>query len=456
MRQAVTDMRTFFNTGQSGNIKYRDTQLHKLKQAIIHHENALIKALQEDFSKPPFESYLSEIHLVINEINHALQEIHSWTRPERVATPITHFPAKSYIIPEPRGVVLIFAPWNYPFQLLLIPLVGAIAAGNCVVLKPSELAPQCAALIAHILEEIFPPEYITVMQGDAQVGEKLLREKFDYIFFTGSTRVGKMVMKAAAEHLTPVTLELGGKSPCIVTDNANLNCAAKRIIWGKFYNAGQNCISPDYLLVQSRVKDTLIHKMKIWIENMFGTDPLKSSDYARIINDTHMQRLSNLLASGNIIHGGKVDKEARYIAPTLLDTINPSDPIMQEEIFGPLLPIISYETFDEALAFINKRPKPLAVYLFSNSKQEQRKLLNQTQSGGVCINDTLIHAASHYLPFGGVGESGFGAYHGKKTFETFTHYKAVVKNSCRFDTGFRYPPYEKKHTFIRKVLNYFR
>lgn len=454
--EKISPLSSFFKKGTTRSIHYRQQQLRILQHAIYDSQHSLIDALYNDLAKPTFEAHLSEIQIILQEIDHALDELHTWARPKKTPTPFIHFPASSRIIPEPRGIVLIIGPWNYPLQLILIPLIGAIAAGNCAILKPSEHAPHCSKAIADLIASLFPPDYITVIQGDKKVAQELLTHKVDYIFFTGTAHVGKLVMAAAAKQLTPITLELGGKSPCIVTESANLDCAAKRIVWGKFFNAGQNCISPDYLLVQTQIKDRLIEKIIEWIKKMYGEDPSKSPDYARIINNAHMDRLKNLLKQGVIIFGGTIDTETGYIAPTLIDQVDLQAPIMQEEIFGPLLPIISYKTVDEVVQFINARPKSLALYLFSASKKDHASILNQTQSGGVCINDTLLHAASPYLPFGGVGQSGFGAYHGKYSFDIFTHYKSVVYNSCHFDHGLRYPPYNKKHEWLKRLLSYWK
>lgn len=453
--QEVKNLHLFFKTGHTKDILFRHHQLAALKQAIINEEKILLSALEQDLGKPPFESYISELYIILQELNYALSELHSWSRPIKVPTPFIHFPIRSMLHPEPRGVVLIIGAWNYPLQLMLVPLIGAIAAGNCALLKPSEHAPHSSAALAKLIAKTFDNNYITVIEGDSQQAHTLLQEKFDYIFFTGSSHVGSIVMQEAAKQLTPITLELGGKNPSIVTPTASLDCAAKRIVWGKFYNAGQNCISPDYLLVHSSIKDTLIEKLIVWIKKFYGEQPMESPNYARIINHKNLNRLQQLLSGGSIIFGGTIDIHNRYMAPTLLDNVDLHAPLMHEEIFGPLLPIIPYTTLDEAIAFITQRPHPLALYLFSSSKQEQNIVLNQTQSGGVCINDTLMHAASPYLPFGGIGASGFGAYHGKKTFDVFTHYKPVVSNSCRFDHNLRYPPYEKKQNWLQKFLTKF-
>jgi len=448
----VNKQKQFFSSGNTKSIAFRKQKLLNLKQAIIHQKQAILLALKADLSKPEFESYIAETHFILTEINYALKNLGQWTQPQTIKTPLAHFPASSSLNAEPRGVILIMAPWNYPFQLLFTPLIGAIAAGNCAILKPSEHAPASSAVILSLIAATFAPEYIAVIEGNASVAQALLKEQFDYIFFTGSTRVGKLVMQAATHHLTPVTLELGGKNPCIVTNSANIDCAARRIVWGKFFNAGQNCVSPDYLLVSSDVKKSLIEALKKWIQKLYGNNPKNNPDYARIITAQHAERLASLLHNGTIIAGGDFDATNRYFSPTLLDKVQLDSPLMTEEIFGPILPIIEYSNISDAIRFITERPHPLALYIFSSNKSEQTSIIQSTQSGGVCINDTLLQTANPQLPFGGIGASGFGTYHGKKTFETFTYYKAIVKNSCSLDSGIRYAPYTKKHTWLQKVI----
>jgi acyl-CoA reductase-like NAD-dependent aldehyde dehydrogenase len=349
-------------------------------------------------------------------------------------------------------VVLIISPWNYPFGLALSPLVGAIAAGNCAVIKPSELSPATSAVIADLLNRHFPPELIQVVEGDAAVSQALLRERFDHIFFTGGTRIGQIVMKAAAKHLTPVTLELGGKTPCIVDRDIDLTETAKRIAWGKFLNAGQTCVAPDYLLVQETIQQPLLQALQQAIEDFYGTNPAASPDYGRIINQRQFERLVGLLNSGDIHYGGAFDPDSRYLAPTLMTNLSPEAPVMAEEIFGPILPILTYSSLEEAITLVNERPKPLALYLFSKNPQKQAQVLETTSSGGVCINDTIMHLGVTDLPFGGVGPSGMGRYHGKASFDTFSHFKSVLKRPFWLESGLRYPPYSEKLTWVKRLL----
>lgn len=445
--------RTFFAQGTTKDITFRVQQLYALKKAIIAHEQEIVTALKNDLNKSEFESYLTEIHICLQEINHTLANIRQWSRTRKVRTPWTLFAASSYLAQEPRGVVFIIAPWNYPFQLLIMPLIGAIAAGNCVILKPSEHAPHTAATVEKIMKTIFDPAYITCVQGGIAETESLLNHCYDYIFFTGSTRVGKIIMQAAARHLTPMTLELGGKCPCLVDHTADLDCAARRIAWGKFLNAGQVCISPDYLLVDANIKTELIAKIQECITKFYGNNPEQSPDYARIISKEHVDRLATLMHDGIVVAGGQINREQKYIAPTVIDNITTTSACMQEEIFGPILPIITYEKNEEALALINNMQKPLALYCFSNDKKFQQHITASTSSGGICFNDVVLHIGSPNLPFGGVGASGFGAYHGKASFDTFSHTKAIMHHGCWADIPGRYPPYAKKSTlWIKKFL----
>ncbi|MBL1178676.1 aldehyde dehydrogenase [Pantanalinema sp. GBBB05] len=436
----VQQQRIFFNTGQTKAVEFRLEQLKRLKQAIIDRQDAILQAAQADLGRPAFEAYFEIATLA--EINLALKQLKTWVKPQRVATTIEQFPASAWVQPEPLGVVLIIGPWNYPFQLMMSPLIGAIAAGNCALLKPSEHAPHTAQVIAELIQATFDPSYIAVVEGDASVSQQLLAEKFDHIFFTGGTNIGRIVMAAAAKHLTPVTLELGGKSPCIVDADVRLDYTAKRIIWGKLINAGQTCIAPDYLLVDRRIKSTLIEQMKQWIGVFYGDDPASSPDYGRIINAHHFDRLTSFLKDQTPIVGGQFDPATRYIAPTILDNVTWDDAIMQEEIFGPILPVLTYDDLNTAIAQINSRPKPLALYLFSTNEQTQKHVLQSTSSGGVCLNDTVMQVGVLGLPFGGVGESGMGSYHGKASFDVFSHPKSVLKRSLWFDLGWRYAPYK--------------
>lgn len=447
----VEKQRLFFGTGQTQPIAFRLAQLQRLKAAIVQYEDEIVKAAHADLGRPAFEAYF-EI-ATIQEINIALKQLKTWMKPKRVPTSIDQFPGSAWIQPDPLGVVLIIAPWNYPFQLIMSPLVGAIAAGNCAILKPSEQAPHTAKVVAELIRSTFPPDYIAVVEGDATTSQALLAERFDHIFFTGGTAIGRIVMQAAAHHLTPVTLELGGKSPCIVDAEVRLDYAAKRIAWGKFVNAGQTCIAPDYLLVDRRIKSDLIELLKQSIREFYGEDPAQSPDYGRIINPHHFQRLSPLLNSGECVIGGTVDPATRYIAPTVLDQVKWDDPVMQEEIFGPILPVLEYDDLSAAIAEVNARPKPLALYFFSTNSHKQARILQSTSSGGVCLNDTVMQVGVNGLPFGGVGESGMGKYHGRSSFETFSHQKSVLKKSFWLDLNWRYAPYTANRLkSIRKLV----
>ncbi|HHY27161.1 MAG TPA: aldehyde dehydrogenase [Desulfitobacterium dehalogenans] len=452
IKEIVKSQKDFFSTGQTLELSFRIDQLRRLKSGIQAHEAEILNALKEDLNKAHFESYGTEVGLVLEEISYILKHLKDWAQPQKVRTPLTSFPAKSYIYPEPYGVTLIMSPWNYPFMLSLIPLIGALAAGNCAVLKPSAYSAHTSAILSMILRESFSEDYIAVIEGGREVNHALLEEKFDYIFFTGSVEVGKKVMHAAAEHLTPITLELGGKSPCIVDQDANLELAAKRIVWGKFLNAGQTCVAPDYLLVHRQVKENLISRMCRVIGDFYGENPLENPDLPKIINDKHFERLLGYLPSGRIRCGGTSHKEKRLIAPTLLDRVPWEEPVMQEEIFGPLLPILEFESIDEVIGLVNNRPKPLACYFFTQSKEKEEELIRRISFGGGCINDTVIHVASSHLPFGGVGESGMGGYHGKASFNTFSHQKSMIKQSLKSDIPVRYPPYKGKLYLLKKLM----
>jgi aldehyde dehydrogenase (NAD+) len=447
----ICKQREFFQTGETKNIDFRIAQLKTLKQAIIEHTEVIIEALQADLKKPEFEAYATEI-LVYKEIDSAIKDIKNWTKPKKAPVSLDFFPASARIYPEPLGVVLIIAPWNYPLQLIISPLVGAIAAGNCAILKPSELAPHTSRVLAQIMSKTFDPAYIAVLEGGVETSQQLLAEKFDHIFFTGGTAVGKIVMEAAAKHLTPVTLELGGKSPCIVDSDINLEQTARRITWGKFLNAGQTCIAPDYLLVDKKIKANLLAAILKCLKEFYGDNPATSLDYARIIHQKHFDRLVNFLKDGKIIVGGESNSSDSYIAPTVIDKVSLTDAVMQEEIFGPILPVIEYTDIGEAIALINSRPKPLALYLFSQNKNLQKQVCQQTSSGGVCINHTVIQVAVSTLPFGGVGESGIGNYHGKASFDTFSHYKSVLYKPFLIDVKWLYPPYKGKLSLLKRIL----
>jgi aldehyde dehydrogenase (NAD+) len=442
IRNILEDQKQFFRTGKTKEVDFRIAQLQKLKQAITANQPHIFKALKADLNKSGFDAYF-EVIGIIKEIDYALKHIKNWIKPQKVATPYHQFPASTHIYAEPFGVTLIIGPWNYPFNLVMTPLIGAIASGNCAVLKPSEISAQSSAVIAEIISKTFESGFVKVIEGGVEATQELLAEKFDHIFFTGGTEVGKIVMSAAAKHLTPVTLELGGKSPCIVDENTHLEYTAKRIVWGKFINAGQTCTAPDYLLVHKNIKASLFNKIEKYIKEFYGYMPLNSPNYSRIINQKHFFRLANFLKYGTIIIGGNTDLEDLYIAPTVIDQVSWEDKIMQEEIFGPILPVIEYTDIDEAIAIINEKPKPLALYFFSKNKQHQTKVLQSTASGGVCINDTVMHLTIPSLPFGGVGESGMGRYHGKAGFENFSYQRSVLNKSFLFDLKWRYYPTPK-------------
>lgn len=444
--------RAFFATQATRDLAFRLGALDRLETAILAHERRLTDALYADFRKCAFEAYATEIGLVLAEIRFHRKRLRQWAKPERVPGGLVNFPSSNHILREPYGVALLIAPWNYPFNLLINPLVGAISAGNCAVLKPAEYATHTGAAIARMIQETFPPEYVTTVCGGRAVNQALLEERFDKIFFTGSAKLGALVLEKAARHLTPVTLELGGKSPCIVDADANLAVAANRIAWGKFLNAGQTCVAPDYLLVQRAVLEPLIALLQRAITRMYGDDPRTSPDYPRIINDRQMDHLERLLERGQIRCGGTVDRAERYIAPTLLDGVDPQDPIMQEEIFGPLLPLLPFDTLAQAMAFVNARPKPLALYYFSASRRQQEQVLAQVASGGACINDTVAHLANPHLPFGGVGASGMGGYHGWFSFDAFSQRRSVLRKPTWLDLPLRYAPYGKKLPLVKRLL----
>jgi aldehyde dehydrogenase (NAD+) len=437
------------------NIDFRKKSLELLLKNIVLHENDILEALYKDFKKPAFESVLSETQFVISDLKKTIKNIHSWSKPKKVAPYILNFPTSDYIYSEPYGNVLIISPWNYPFQLALIPLVAAVAAGNKVTLKPSELTPNTSTIISKIIRETFDNKHVVAILGDVGMAQQLLKQRWDYIFFTGSVGVGKIIAKIAAENLTPVTLELGGKNPCIVDETAHLALAARRIIWGKLLNAGQTCVAPDYILVHEKVKSQLIILLKKEIQNALGENPQESPDFARIINLKNWERQLQLLENQKIISGGTSDRDTFYLAPTLLDEPSLNSQVMKEEIFGPIFPVISYKTKSDVTKIVSSFDKPLSLYLFSQDKKYVDEILSQFSFGGGCVNDTVIQYANHGLPFGGVGNSGMGAYHGKLTFDTFSHKKAIVKKANWLDIPLRYAPYGKKMKFIRKILNWF-
>lgn len=445
--------KAFQASHQTKNLDFRIDMLKKLKLAVSQNEDRILEALWKDLNKSAEEAYLTEISILNKEIDFHIKNLKKWGQPQKVANPLHLFPSTGKIYYEPLGVVLIIAPWNYPFQLVMNPLVGAIAAGCCVILKPSESTAHIARVMDEMISSTFDENYIALIQGGQRVGEDLLKQRFDKIFFTGSTKVGKIVMKAAAENITPVILELGGKSPGIVDENADIDIAAKRIAWGKTINAGQTCIAPDYLLVHHAVKEELIEKISVYLEEMHGEDMQESEFYARIVHEKAFDTLVEMLdqSEGNIRYGGTFNREELFLHPTIVDGISPeTDSLMQEEIFGPILPVITFTNLGEAISFINSREKPLALYYFGKRKQA-KEIIRKTSSGGVCINDTLMHFANHHLPFGGVGNSGFGIYHGKESFLAFSNPKAILNTPTWMDISFKYAPF-KYFKFIKKFL----
>lgn len=446
----LSEHRDYFQTGETKSVDFRIAQLEKLKMAIQINEKLIMEALYKDLHKSEFESYATEIGFLYDSIGNFIKNIRKWAKVKRVRTSIVHFKSKSYIYPEPFGTVLIVGPFNYPFQLIFEPLVGAIAAGNCAVVKTSEYTPNVAAVVEKIIVDNFNEKYIRVVGGGRDNNTALINAPFDYIFFTGSIGVGKIVMEAAAKNLVPVTLELGGKSPCIVDKDANIDIAAKRIAWGKFMNVGQTCVAPDYILVHRAVKKQLIEKLIEKTKDFYGENPKDSADYGRIINDRQMKRLIDLIDKDKVILGGDFDVEEKYIAPTILDNVTFEDKVMEDEIFGPILPVIEYEDINEAIKKINSRPKPLALYLFTENSIVEKKVIENVSYGGGCVNDTITHLANPLLPFGGVGYSGMGSYHGQKSFETFSHMKSVLKKSTKVNISLVFPPYNKKKIKLLK------
>ena len=453
IKNIVTIQRNFFLKGNTLSVDFRLTQLNKLKLILKNNESMILDALHNDLRKSNFEGYETEFGIVLEELNYTIKHLKTWMQATKVKTQMAQFPAKCFTYPEPYGVTLIISPWNYPFQLSMAPLIGAIAAGNTVVLKPSNKSSNTSKVLTKLLEENFPKELISVVNGGRAANTSLLDQKFDYIFFTGSVPVGKIVMEAASKNLTPVTLELGGKSPCIVDETADLKLTAKRIVWGKFLNAGQTCVAPDYLYVHKSVKNELIKHLKRYIIKFYGKNPKESNDYPRIIDGKAFERLIDYLNCGKIAIGGDIDQDELYIEPTILDNITFEDKVMKDEIFGPILPVLEFEYLNEVIDTINERPKPLALYFFSNNEKNISRILQRTTSGGACINETIIHVASLYLPFGGVGESGMGKYHGASSFETFSHIKSVVKKDFSMDVPLRYPPFSSsKLSKLKKIF----
>ena len=448
------NQKEFFESGKTINVDYRIKNLKKLNDIIKKNEDKILNELKKDLGKSNFEGYVTEVGILYDDINFHIKNVKKWSSEEKRKSPIVYYPSKSYIYKEPYGVTLIIGPFNYPFQLVIAPLIGAISAGNTAIIKPSENSRNIALLLEKLINENFPEEYLRVVNplGGKETVSLLLDKPFDYIFFTGSVRVGKLVMQKAAQHLTPVTLELGGKSPCIVDSDAKLKLAAKRIVWGKFLNAGQTCVAPDYLCVHKSVKDELLKLIINEIRVQFGENVRNSEDYPRIVNKSSLERLSGYLNDGKIYYGGNIDEDNLYMEPTLIIKPDLNSPLMSDEIFGPILPILVYEDLDNVIKFINHREKPLALYYFSESKKKIKYVLTSTTSGGVTINDTIIHVANLNLPFGGVGNSGVGKYHGKESFETFTHNKSVMKRGTFIEFNIRFAPYKNKLNLVKRIM----
>lgn len=448
------NQKEFFESGKTINVDYRIKNLKKLNDIIKKNEDKILNELKKDLGKSNFEGYVTEVGILYDDINFHIKNVKKWSSEEKRKSPIVYYPSKSYIYKEPYGVTLIIGAFNYPFQLVIAPLIGAISAGNTAIIKPSENSRNIALLLEKLINENFPEEYLRVVNplGGKETVSLLLDKPFDYIFFTGSVRVGKLVMQKAAQHLTPVTLELGGKSPCIVDSDAKLKLAAKRIVWGKFLNAGQTCVAPDYLCVHKSVKDELLKLIVNEIRIQFGENVRNSEDYPRIVNKSSLERLSGYLNDGKIYYGGNIDEDNLYMEPTLIIKPDLNSPLMSDEIFGPILPILVYENLDNVIKFINHREKPLALYYFSESKKKIKYVLTSTTSGGVTINDTIIHVANPNLPFGGVGNSGVGKYHGKESFETFTHNKSVMKRGTFIEFNIRFAPYKNKLNLVKRIM----
>jgi aldehyde dehydrogenase (NAD+) len=449
----VKELRAAFDSGKTRPIAWRLQQIAGLGRFVHEREAEITEALHADVGKPKLESFIAEINYVRGDAAHVQKHLASWMKPEKVRTPLVTQPGTSRVHREPLGVALIIGPWNYPFQLVVAPLLGALAAGNCALIKPSEVAPATSALLARWLPQYVDPECVKVVLGGVPETTALLRERFDHIFYTGNGMVGRIVMEAAAKHLTPVTLELGGKSPCFIDKSADLAVTARRIAWGKFYNAGQTCVAPDYLLAHEEIHDALLERLKITLAEFYGSDPQKSPDYGRIVNARHHQRLMKLLGSGRIVAGGQADESDRFLAPTVLADVKPDSVVMEDEIFGPILPVLKVRDVDAAISFVNARPKPLALYVFAGDSDVQDQMISRTSSGGATINHAWLHLAVPDLPFGGVGPSGMGAYHGRSTFETFSHRKGVLKKPTAIDPDLLYPPYtDAKTKWIKRLL----
>lgn len=449
---SLAKQNAFFKTGKTREISFRMAQLRKLKHALEEYEAEILRALHCDLKKSSFEAYVSEIAVVKEEIDYFLKNIKKLAKVARVKPSLASLFSTNKVIREPYGVVLVISPWNYPFQLVLSPLVGAIAAGNCVTIKPSEESVETCKIIQKIIRSVFPKDYVEVFEGDINVSQSLIRMKFDYIFFTGSVRVGKLIMQEAAKNLIPITLELGGKSPCIVDETANIELSAKRIAWGKFLNAGQTCVAPDYLLIHSSVKCAFLERFIFYIQKFYGEKALENEQYPKIINDKHFARLQCMIEASNIYYGGEMESTTNQIAPTLIVEPDLESEVMQEEIFGPIMPVIEYREVNEVIELIERNSKPLALYLFTKSQVNKERFAEHISYGGGCINDTIMHVANNNLPFGGVGNSGMNAYHGKYSFKIFTHQKSVLEERTWVDLNLRYPPYKDNLKWIKRLI----
>lgn len=450
----IQTQKDYFLTGGTKSISFRKKSLLRLKTEIINREQDIINALYQDFKKPEFEAVLSETEIVLSVLKSTIKKLNAWSKPKRVIPTLLNFPSTDKIYSEPYGSVLVISPWNYPYQLAMLPIIGAIAAGNTVVLKPSELTPQTSKIIDKIISTVFSPQHVMAIQGDATVSQVLLTQRWDYIFFTGSVAVGKIVAKAAAEHLTPTTLELGGKSPCIIDETATIKLAARRIVWGKFLNAGQTCIAPDYVIIHKSKKQQFFDALQSEIDLAYTKNPEQSKDFARIINERNFNRLAMMLQNETIAIGGETNEDELYIAPTIIDEPDLQSEVMKDEIFGPILPVLCYNNEEEINTIISNYSKPLALYVFSTNSSFSKKMITSYSFGGGAVNDTVMHIANNRLPFGGVGDSGIGAYHGKRTFDTFSHKKSILKKGNWLDIPIRYPPYKGKIKLLKFLLKY--
>jgi aldehyde dehydrogenase (NAD+) len=453
--EVVEKQRRFFGTGRTRDLHFRIEALRRLRRVLEQSEEAAYEALRQDFRKPPFETFTSEVGLIIHAIDFTLSRLRTWAAPRRVRTNFLSFPGRSVVYAEPYGVALIIGAWNYPLQLLFVPLIAALAAGNCAVVKVPRITVRSSLLAARIISEAFPPEHVAPVEGGREEMKTLLAERFDSIFFTGNSAVGSVVMAAAAKHLTPVTLELGGKNPAIVDSDADLVTAARRIVWGKFYNAGQTCVAPDYVLAHATVKDPLVREMVRVIERFYGPDPRRSPDYARIIDDEHFARLASYLDQGRIVSGGVTYPGERYLAPTIIDGVSWDSPVMQEEIFGPVLPVMTFDDGQHLPGLVARNANPLTLYYFGRDRDRQERVIRSIPFGGGCVNDTVIQLMNPHLPFGGVGTSGMGRYHGKAGFDAFSYRKSILKKGTRFDLPLRYPPYAGKLAWLKRMFRWF-